>query len=60
MISVRVARKMPANPVADVEVTAIIRNAGGDMRKRTAKTDGEGREWVVMGTGREPVRKLRR
>ena len=43
MVSVRVARKMPANPVANVEVSAIIRNAGGDLRKRTVKTDGEGR-----------------
>ncbi len=43
MVSVRVARKMPANPVANVEVSAIIRNAGGDLRKRTAKTDGDGR-----------------
>jgi hypothetical protein len=43
MVSVRVARKAPANPVANVEVTAIIRNAGGDLRKRTAKTDESGR-----------------
>src|SRR4051794_24721478 len=42
-VSVRVARKMPVNAVADVEVTALIRNAGGDMRKRTAKTDSGGR-----------------
>jgi hypothetical protein len=42
-VSVRVARKIPANAVADAEVSALIKNAGGDMRKRTAKTDGGGR-----------------
>ena len=36
-VSVRVARKMPANAVADAEVSAIIRNAGGDLRKRAAE-----------------------
>jgi hypothetical protein len=43
MVSVRVGRKTPANPVANVEVSAIVRNAGGDLRKRTAKTDDSGR-----------------
>jgi hypothetical protein len=42
-VSVRVARKMPANAVADIEVTAIIKNAGGDLRKRALKTDESGR-----------------
>ena len=42
-VSVRVGRTTPANPVAGVDVSAIIRNAGGDLRKRTAKTDAEGR-----------------
>ncbi|HVU52847.1 MAG TPA: hypothetical protein VHL80_19330 [Polyangia bacterium] len=42
-VSVRVARKIPANAVAGVEVAAIIKNAGGDARKRTAKTDASGR-----------------
>ena len=42
-VSVRVARKIPANGVAGVEVAAIIKNAGGDMRKRTLKTDPGGR-----------------
>src|SRR5437764_13711199 len=42
-VSVRVARKMPVNAVADVEVTALIRNAGGDLRMRTANTDSGGR-----------------
>jgi hypothetical protein len=42
-VSVRVARKTPANAVADVEVSAVIKNAGGDLRKRTAKTDADGR-----------------
>jgi hypothetical protein len=42
-VSVRVARKIPANAVAGVEVSALIKNAGGDMRKRTSKTDAGGR-----------------
>lgn len=42
-VSVRVVRKMPSNPAAGVEVTALIKNAGGDMRKRTARTDEGGR-----------------
>jgi hypothetical protein len=42
-VSVRVARRMPANGVADAEVSAIIKNAGGDLRKRTEKTDADGR-----------------
>jgi len=42
-VSVRVARKMPANAVAGVEVSAIIKNAGGDLRKRAFKTDESGR-----------------
>ena len=42
-VSVRVARKMPANAVAGVEVSAIIKNAGGDLRKRVLKTDDGGR-----------------
>jgi hypothetical protein len=42
-VSVRVARKIPANGVLDAEVDALIKNAGGDMRKRTLKTDAGGR-----------------
>jgi hypothetical protein len=42
-VSVRVARKIPANAVAGVDVAAITKNAGGDMRKRTVKTDASGR-----------------
>jgi hypothetical protein len=42
-VSVRVARKIPANAVAGVEVAAITKNAGGDARKRTVKTDASGR-----------------
>ena len=42
-VSVRVARKMPANVVAGVTVNALIKNAGGDMRRRTEKTDADGR-----------------
>src|SRR6185369_15386857 len=37
-VTVRVARKMPVNGVAGVEVSALIRNSGGDLKKRTAKT----------------------
>src|SRR5438105_4376007 len=43
MITVRVARKLPANGVADAEVTAIVEGPGGEARKRTAKTDASGR-----------------
>jgi hypothetical protein len=42
-VSVRVARKIPANAVADVEVAGLSKNAGGDVRKRTVKTDASGR-----------------
>jgi hypothetical protein len=42
-VSVRVARKIPANAVAGVDVSAITKNAGGDARKRTLKTDASGR-----------------
>jgi len=52
MVTVRVARKTPASPVAGAEITALIENAGGDLRKRTAKTDAEGRatfEGVAAG-----------
>jgi hypothetical protein len=42
-VSVRVARKIPANAVGGVDVSAIIKNAGGDLRKRTEKTDASGR-----------------
>jgi len=37
MVTVRVANKMPANAVAGAEVTAIIEDADGEARKRTAK-----------------------
>jgi hypothetical protein len=42
-VSVRVSRQTPANAAAGLEVAAIIKNAGGDLRKRTAKTDSGGR-----------------
>jgi hypothetical protein len=42
-VSVRVARQALSNPVADTEVVGIVEAAGGDSRKRTARTDGEGR-----------------
>ena len=56
-VSVRVARKMPANAVAGAEVSAIIKNAGGDLRRRTAKTDAE-RARAVRGGG--PGRRVQR
>jgi hypothetical protein len=51
-VSVRVARKIPANAAAEVDVAAIIKNAGGDLRKRSLKTDASGRalfEGLVPG-----------
>jgi hypothetical protein len=42
-VSVRLARKTLQNPAAGLEVVAITKNAGGDARKRTAKTDDGGR-----------------
>jgi hypothetical protein len=42
-VSVRVARQRPANAVANLEVSAIIKNAGGDLRRRALKTDDSGR-----------------
>ncbi|HLK89745.1 MAG TPA: hypothetical protein VKZ18_07620 [Polyangia bacterium] len=42
-VSVRVARQMPSNGVAGAEVSAVIKNAGGDLRKRSEKTDSDGR-----------------
>ena len=51
-VSVRVARRMPANAVAGVEVAAVIKNTGGDLRRRTEKTDADGRvifEGLVPG-----------
>ena len=50
-VSVRVARKMPANAVAGAEVSAIIKNAGGDLRRRALKTDESGR---VLFEGMSP------
>ncbi len=53
-VSVRVARKQPSNPVANVEVTVITKNAGGDARKRTLKTDAGGRAiFEGLATGDE-------
>ncbi len=42
-VSVRVSRRMPGNAVAGVEVAATIKNAGGDLRRRSEKTDPDGR-----------------
>ena len=42
-VSVRVGRRSPANPVVGVEVTALMQDPRGESRKRTAKTDAEGR-----------------
>lgn len=41
-VRVRVARKMPVNAVVGTEVSAIIKNAGGDLRRRVATTDDQG------------------
>jgi hypothetical protein len=51
-VVVRLARKVPANAVAGVEVTATTGGANGDMRTRTAKTGPDGRatfEGVAAG-----------
>ena len=45
-VSVRVSRKIPANAVAGVDVAAITKNAGGDLRKKTVKTDASGRALI--------------
>jgi hypothetical protein len=42
-INVRVSKQIPVNGVPDLEVTAIVTNAGGDSRKRVAKTGADGR-----------------
>jgi hypothetical protein len=42
-VTVRVARTLPMNAVAGAEISAVIRNAGGDLRRRTQKTDASGR-----------------
>jgi hypothetical protein len=46
-VTVRVARKIPANAVANVEITAVVRGPGGDARKHTAKTDAGGRAFFA-------------
>ena len=53
-VTVRVARKMPVNAVAGVEVVAIIKNPGGDLKKRAANTDASGRAtFEGVGAGHE-------
>ena len=53
-VTVRVARKMPVNAVAGAEVTALVKNPGGDLKKRTAKTDDRGRAiFDGVGAGNE-------
>ena len=53
-VTVRVARKMPVNAVVGIDVTAIVKNAGGDMKKRTAKTDDRGRAvFDALGAGNQ-------
>jgi hypothetical protein len=42
-VTVRLARQTLANPVANIEITALVEAPGGDTRKRTAKTDAGGR-----------------
>ena len=41
-VSVLVGRKMPVNTVKDVEVTALLKGANGESRKRVLKTDESG------------------
>ncbi|HVY38158.1 MAG TPA: hypothetical protein VHM31_09485 [Polyangia bacterium] len=51
-VSVRVSRRMPANAAAGVDVVAIIKKEGGELRRRTEKTDADGRvifEGMVPG-----------
>ncbi|HVT07174.1 MAG TPA: hypothetical protein VHO67_06940 [Polyangia bacterium] len=51
-VSVRVARRMPANAAAGIEVAAVIKKEGGELRRRTEKTDADGRvifEGMVPG-----------
>jgi hypothetical protein len=51
-VSVRVSRRMPGNAVAGADVAAIIKNAGGELRRRSEKTDANGRaifEGMVPG-----------
>jgi hypothetical protein len=51
-VSVRVSRRMPGNAVAGAEVAAIIKTGGGELRRRTEKTDANGRvifEGMVPG-----------
>jgi len=51
-VSVRVARKMPVNAVVGAEVTALVTNAGGESKKRTATTDASGRAiFEAVGAG---------
>jgi hypothetical protein len=51
-VSVRVARKMPVNAVVGTEVTALVTNAGGETKKRTATTDASGRAiFEAVGAG---------
>lgn len=42
-VTVRVVKKTFANPAVGVEVTLLGKNAGGDVRKRTATTNDQGR-----------------
>jgi hypothetical protein len=42
-VTVRVVRKTFANPAVGIEVTLLGKDAGGDVRKRTAKTNDQGR-----------------
>ena len=53
-VTVRVARKMPVNAVAGAEVTALVTNAGGESKKRTATTDSSGRAiFEAVGAGNQ-------
>jgi hypothetical protein len=53
-VTIRLARKTPANPAAGIEITATTKGANGDVRARTAKTGSDGRAtFEGLATGAE-------
>ena len=42
-VTILVAKESLANPLPNVDVVGIVQDPGGDSRKRSAKTNGEGR-----------------
>jgi hypothetical protein len=52
-VTIRLARKTPANPVAGIEITATTKGANGDVRARSSKTGTDGRatfEGIATGS----------